>query len=194
MTDKYCTIKDLVSAFTNAGRPVSDSWIHRQERKGNLKFQRSTTDIKKPQGFLSSRRIGAVRIIRKSQIKEIVQAFLPGGIGYWSFEGNRHVFDLGYPKLLLMKLDPNKYYTIRYLMETFAKVGMPRSEHWIRIQEAKGNLKLPRSTTDIKKPKGFLSDSKMGAVRLITGKQIGAIVKAFLPGGIGYWSFEEKNQ
>ena len=86
-------------------------------------------------------------------------------------------------------MEPDKYYTIKYLVLAFKKVNLPHSETWFRRQETKGNLMLPRSTTNFKKPKGFLSDRKIGAVRMITGKQIAEIVKAFSPGGSGYWNY-----
>ena len=77
------TIKDLLQAFKDAGYPVSKSWIIRQEQKGNLKIPRSTTNFKKAQG---SRKSAGVRLLTEQQIQEIVEAFLPGGKGYWSYE------------------------------------------------------------------------------------------------------------
>lgn len=89
-----------------------------------------------------------------------------------------------------LPLDPNKYYRISTLVKAFTEAGIPRSEMWIRRQEYKGNIKLPRSTTDFKKPQGT---RKMAAVRVMTGRQIQAIVKAFLPGGPGCYNYEESN-
>lgn len=79
-----------------------------------------------------------------------------------------------------------KYYTISELVKAFAEAGIPRSEMWIRRQEYKGNLRLPRSTTNFKKPQGV---RKMAAVREMTGNQIQKIVQAFLPGGSGYYDY-----
>lgn len=83
MSEKYYTLGLLYKAFHEAGMPHSESWFRRQEDKGNLKFMRSTTDFKKTQG---TRKLGAVRYVTESQVKQIVQAFLPGGKGYWSYE------------------------------------------------------------------------------------------------------------
>lgn len=86
MTDRYYTLYKLLEAFNKAGMPVTCWWVYKQEEKGNLKLLRSTTNFKKAMG---TRKAGAVRMIRESQIKEIVKAFLPGGRGYWSFEKSR---------------------------------------------------------------------------------------------------------
>lgn len=83
MSIKYYTISKLVEAFNEAGLTVSASWLHRQERKGNLKFERSTTNFKKPVG---NRPLAAVRLIKEDQIPDIVKAFLPGGKGFWNYE------------------------------------------------------------------------------------------------------------
>ena len=82
----------------------------------------------------------------------------------------------------------NNYTTIEALKEAFEKAGMPISKMWVYRQEQKGNLKLPRSTTNFKKAQGTRA---LGAVRMITDEQIKEIVKSFLPGGKGYWSYEE---
>ena len=84
----YYTINHLKEAFDKAGfringRPISKMWIYRQEQKGNLKIPRSTTNFKKAQG---SRKSAGVRLLTEQQIQEIVEAFLPGGKGYWSYE------------------------------------------------------------------------------------------------------------
>ena len=83
MFNKYYTISKLKEAFKEAGMNVSLSWIYRQEAKGNLKFERSTTNFKKPVG---NKKLAAVRLIHEDQISQIVNAFLPGGKGYWSYE------------------------------------------------------------------------------------------------------------
>lgn len=83
MSNKYYTIKELHKAFNEAGLSVSKMWIYRQEQKGNLSFQRSTTNFKKSQG---TRKLSAVRMITEDQIKEIILSFKPGGKGYWRYE------------------------------------------------------------------------------------------------------------
>ena len=84
MNNQYIyTIKHLVSAFHKEGLMISKMWIYRQEEKGNLILPRSTTDFKKSQG---ARRKGAVRIFTSQQIKDIIQAFLPGGPGYYNYK------------------------------------------------------------------------------------------------------------
>lgn len=70
--------------------------------------------------------------------------------------------------------------TIRHLIEAFLKAGMPVSPSWIRRQEDKGNLILPRSTTNFKMAQGA---RRPGAVRYMSDKQINNILKAFLPEG-----------
>jgi hypothetical protein len=82
---------------------------------------------------------------------------------------------------------PYKYKTIKDLIAAFADAQMPISEAWVYRQEQKGNLKLPRSTTNFKKTQGT---RKQGAVRVFTTEQISDIVSSFLPGGRGFWSYE----
>lgn len=57
---------------------------------------------------------------------------------------------------------------------------MTISGSWVRRQEEKGNLIIPRSTTNFKMAQG---SRRPGAVRYMTSKQIINIVKAFLPEG-----------
>lgn len=90
-----------------------------------------------------------------------------------------------------MKLDPNTYYMIKELVRAFKESGMPVSAAWIRRQENKGNLKVPRSTTNFKKSQGIRT---IAPVRKMTGRQIQEIVKAFLPGGEGCYDFRLKDQ
>lgn len=78
----YFTIKDLLQAFYNAGFPVSQMWIYRQEEKGNLVLPRSTTNFKKAQG---TRKLGAVRLMTQEQITNIITAFMPGGKGIYDY-------------------------------------------------------------------------------------------------------------
>lgn len=77
----YYTIKHLLKEFERQGLKVSRSWLYRQEEKGNLVMQRSTTNFKKAQG---KRKIGAVRILTDLDIKGIIKAFLPNGKGFYS--------------------------------------------------------------------------------------------------------------
>jgi hypothetical protein len=71
----------LVEAFQVAGHPKSDSWIFRQENKGNLKLPRSTTNYKKVNG-----KVGFVRELSPMMIKNIVLAFIPGGKGFYDYQ------------------------------------------------------------------------------------------------------------
>ena len=84
---------------------------------------------------------------------------------------------------------PTDYrYTIQDLLKEFSRYHMPVSRMWLYRQEAKGNLVMPRSTTNFKKARGV---RKAGAVRVFTYAQIQAIVAAFLPGGKGYWRYDK---
>lgn len=75
-------IQHLTAAFSDRGYPVSRTWIYRQESKGNLIMPRSTTNFKKAQGV---RKAGAVRVFTKQQMEDIVDAFIPGGCGYYDY-------------------------------------------------------------------------------------------------------------
>lgn len=79
---KNLTIKDLLAAFKQVGYPKSRSWFYREELKGNLVVPRSTTNYKKAQG---DRKIGFVREMTETQVKNIIQAFLPGGVGFYDY-------------------------------------------------------------------------------------------------------------
>jgi len=74
----------------------------------------------------------------------------------------------------------NKKLTISYLIDAFSRAGMPVSASWIRRQEDKGNLILPRSTTNFKMAQGA---RRVGAVRYMTKIQIQGVLRAFLPKG-----------
>jgi hypothetical protein len=74
----------------------------------------------------------------------------------------------------------NKKLTIRHLIYAFEQSGMEVSPSWVRRQEEKGNLIIPRSTTNYKMAQG---SRRPGAVRYMTATQIIDIVKAFLPEG-----------
>ena len=82
----------------------------------------------------------------------------------------------------------NKYYTISYLVAALNKAGLNVTQWWVYEQEQKGNLKLPRSTTNFKKVAGI---KKIGAVRLVNQQQIKEIIKAFVPGGRGFWHLDQ---
>ena len=76
MANRNPTISNLIISFKENGLYVSQSWIRRQEDKGNLILPRSTTNFKIAQG---ARRSGAVRYLSSELIMEIVKAFLPEG-------------------------------------------------------------------------------------------------------------------
>ena len=82
----------------------------------------------------------------------------------------------------------NYNYTIKHLILALDKAGLKVSRMWVYRQEEKGNLILPKSTTNFKKPRG---NRKLGAVRMFTLEQIEAIVQAFLPDGKGYFNYKE---
>ncbi len=95
----------------------------------------------------------------------------------------------------------NKKLTIRHLILAFSESGMSISASWIRRQEEKGNLIIPRSTTNFKMAQG---SRRPGAVRYMTSKQIIDIVKTFLPEGTklpngeiatgkGYYNYKNAN-
>lgn len=79
---------DLLQAFQHKGYAKSQGWVYRQEAKGNLIVMRSTTDFKRPQG---TRPKGAVRIFTQEQIEKIVNAFVPGGSGFYDYRKDREV-------------------------------------------------------------------------------------------------------
>lgn len=88
-----------------------------------------------------------------------------------------------------------KRYTMKDLKNAFNEAGYPVADSWIRRQISKGNLVLPRSTTHF--AKFHLQNntdnraSKAGAVYEMTKEQIEATVKAFLPGGSGYYNYKD---
>jgi len=95
-------------------------------------------------------------------------------------------------------LSENKKLTVRHLIKAFADCGMTVSGSWIRRQEEKGNLIIPKSTTNFKMAQG---SRRPGAVRYMTQQQIIDIVTAFLPKGTplpngelatgtGYYNYE----
>jgi hypothetical protein len=88
------------------------------------------------------------------------------------------------------KLNPDKRkdYTLSDLMRAFEKAGIPHDRSWYYRQEEKGNLVIPRSPTDYKKVMGI---RPIGFVRQLTKKQIEDIVKAFSPGGSGFYDYRK---
>jgi hypothetical protein len=74
----------------------------------------------------------------------------------------------------------NKKLTISHLIDAFKQAGMPISASWIRRQEDKGNLILPKSTTNFKMAQGA---RRPGAVRQMSQTEIDGVLKAFLPEG-----------
>lgn len=73
-----------------------------------------------------------------------------------------------------------KKYTIKHLIEAFKQVGSPISASWVRRQEEKGNLILPKSPTNFKMAQGA---RRPGAVRQLSASHINDVLKAFLPEG-----------
>lgn len=82
-----------------------------------------------------------------------------------------------------------KRYTMQNLRQTFDEAGYPVSDSWIRRQIKRGNLVLPRSTTHFAKFHIKGDDRKTGAVYEMTEAQINDVVKAFVPGGSGYYNY-----
>ena len=79
--------------------------------------------------------------------------------------------------------------TIKDLLKAFEEAGYPKSSSWIGRQEEKGNLILPKSTTDFRKPQGKY---KIGFVTEFQSiDQVNEIVQAFSPGSSGYWSYKD---
>ena len=86
----------------------------------------------------------------------------------------------------LAKLDvkPNRFYTLSKLYDVLSEIGltnMKRSSFttdWVKRRVDKGVLTLP--------PKHGFERWK------ITGKQLEAIVRAFVPGGVGYYHYNNE--
>lgn len=77
------------------------------------------------------------------------------------------------------------------LRAAFEEAGYPVSITWIHRQINKGNLILPRSTTHFAKLHLKTENRKAGAVYQMTMEQINNTVKAFLPGGTGYYNYND---
>lgn len=94
----------------------------------------------------------------------------------------------------------NKKLSIKHLVKAFEDAGYAVSPSWIRRQEDKGNLILPRSTTNFKMAQG---GRRLGSVRHVSQAQIWGVLKAFLPegtklpngeiaSGTGYYNFKKE--
>lgn len=81
-----------------------------------------------------------------------------------------------------------KRYTMKHLLKAFEEAGYPVTYMYLKRLEYKGNLILPRSTTNFKKTAG---NKPLGAVREMTMTQIQNVVKAFLPGGLGFYDYRK---
>ena len=94
------------------------------------------------------------------------------------------------PLTLQNNMSVNQFYkyTIKDLVAAFSQAGLIVSRSWIYRQEEKGNLIIPSSTTDFKKAQGT---RKSGATRLLTENSIKSILKAFLPGGTGFYDYHK---
>lgn len=86
-----------------------------------------------------------------------------------------------------------KFHTTGCLVKAFRLAGSAVSYRTLLRHEAKGNLKFSRSPTDFKKLGGYSLGKKMGAVRYMTDEEIQEIVKAFLPGGSGYYDYTKES-
>lgn len=97
--------------------------------------------------------------------------------------------------------EPGRLLTISDLVRAFQAAHYPVSPSWIRRQEEKGNLILPKSTTNFKMAQGA---RRSGAVRQMTQSQIDAIIEAFVPEGLklpngklakgtGYFNYKKQN-
>jgi hypothetical protein len=86
-----------------------------------------------------------------------------------------------------------KRYTMKDLRKAFEEAGYPVADRWIRRQIEKGNLVLPRSTTHFASVHLKSGYRKQGAVYQLSMEQIQDVVKAFLPGGTGYYNYQESN-
>lgn len=86
-----------------------------------------------------------------------------------------------------------KRYTFKDLLKAFDEAGYPVSDRWIRRQIEKGNLVLPRSVTNFRKLHLKNSSRKAGAVYEMSMEQILETVKAFCPGGNGFYDYRKVN-
>ena len=85
--------------------------------------------------------------------------------------------------------EPFKRYKMKHLRLAFYEAGYPVSKRWIHRQIEKGNLILPRSVTNFRKFHLKSGSRKAGAVYEMSKEQIDQVVKAFLPGGSGYYNY-----
>ena len=75
------------------------------------------------------------------------------------------------------------------LRKAFEEAGYPVSDSWIRRKIAKGLLILPRSSSHFAKFHLYGESRKAGAKYEMTREQIDNTVKAFLPGGVGFYDY-----
>lgn len=87
--------------------------------------------------------------------------------------------------------EPFKRYTMKHLRAAFEMAGYPVSDRWIRRQIDKGNLVLPRSSTHFAKFHIKGDSRKGGAVYEMTQEQIDNTVKSLMPGGSGYYNYND---
>lgn len=74
-----------------------------------------------------------------------------------------------------------KYSTIKDIIARLKGAGLPHSKRTILRWEEQGKLKIMR-----------LPHSKTHARRVITEEQLEELIKAFSPGGRGWWSYDGK--
>ena len=75
-------------------------------------------------------------------------------------------------------INMDKLYSSTDLLKFMGEHGLPKSREWLYYNEEKGKLKSPR-----------LPHTR--ADRAYTVQQMEKIVKAFSPGGKGYWKYDE---
>lgn len=96
----------------------------------------------------------------------------------------------------------NNKLTIGDLIEAFTQCGYKVSPSWVRRQEDRGNLFLPKSTTNFKMAQGA---RQKGAVREMSRVIINDVLKAFLPEGTvlpngevatgnGYYNYKKQEE
>ena len=81
-------------------------------------------------------------------------------------------------------IDPDHLYDLTFLYDLLNEIGLTRSERnnfnssWFGKKIKDGSIKIPGKP----KPRSMWH---------IRGKDIEGIVRAFLPGGVGYYNYEE---
>ncbi len=71
--DELYTVTELLSFMSEAGLPSSRMWLYTTERQGKLVCPRLTNSRKD-------------RVFTEKQMEEIIEAFSPGGKGFWKYE------------------------------------------------------------------------------------------------------------